>query len=72
MSAYYQGWVVAWSRQDVGDYMRKVWLRLAFCARYGAQPLDILIDMDTGDLNSFAEALAGIVKEENKPSATGR
>lgn len=64
----------AWTKQDVDDYIRKMWNRLAFCARYGGQPLDLLIDMDVGDLAMFANAIGEIVKEENRPStsASGR
>lgn len=38
---------------------------LAWCARYGRQPLDQLLHVDSVWLREWAEELANIVKEEN-------
>ena len=48
------------------EYERHVWERLAFASRYGHQPLDVLLHMETRAVGLFCEALANIVREENR------
>lgn len=48
------------------SYERRLWERLAFAARYGKQPLDVLLHMETRAVLLFCDALADIVRQENK------
>lgn len=38
---------------------------MAYAARYGKQPLNVLMAMSERDLSAFVEALSRIVEQEN-------
>jgi hypothetical protein len=59
-------WLLFWYRQDVEAYEKKVWERLAFASRYGNQPLDVLLHMETRAVYLYCEALGHILRQENK------
>jgi len=46
-------------------------LKLAFAARYGAQPLDILLALDGDSLDLFNDGLGELIKGENTPTSAG-
>jgi hypothetical protein len=46
----------------------RYWRLLAYCARYGKQPLPVLRDMTVRELRDFQAALAAIVEQENGPA----
>jgi len=50
----------------VDDYEKKLWERLAFAGRYGHQPLSDLLHMETRAVLLLCDALADIVRQENK------
>lgn len=41
------------------------WDRIAYCARYGNQPLSEIMTMRPADLNGFNAALSRIIRAEN-------
>lgn len=43
------------------------WRQIAYLARYGHQPVDVLLGLSLRDLNSFQEAISEIVERENGP-----
>lgn len=50
------------------DLVQTIWRTLAYAARYGMQPLDVLLDMTLADLNSFIRQVNEIVRGENATS----
>lgn len=52
------------ARRGLGE---RVWGTLAYCARYGKQPLDVLHGMTLSELATFSRAVSDIVREENAP-----
>ena len=51
---------------DVREYEKRIWKLVAFLGRYGHQPCDVCLEMETGDLRDLAEGVAGIMNEENE------
>lgn len=52
------------SRKGFSKYL---WDTLAYAARYGMQPLDVLFEMPMSELTIFVKAVSAIVREENAP-----
>lgn len=67
---WYCSWLLYWAKQSVDGYERLLWERLAFAARYGKQPLNVLLHMETRAVLLFCDALASIVREENRKPGT--
>lgn len=51
-----------------GDYGAIIWRVLAFGARYGHQPLDVLLTMPTIDLQRFTKAVGSLIERESEGS----
>jgi hypothetical protein len=45
-----------------------VWQTLAFVARYGHQPLDVMLDMTVPDLHRLADAIGNLLDKESAPT----
>lgn len=50
----------------VVSFKERLWTRVAFAARYGHQNVRDLLQMERGQLESFNDALAGLLRDENK------
>ena len=66
-------WTRAWT-VDPAKRRREVFMRIAFAGRYGHCSYSEAMVMPIDDLNSYCEALADIVREEQRPldEARGR
>ena len=47
------------------EYEKRIWKLVAFLGRYGHQPAEMCLSMDTEDLRNLATGVADIMEEEN-------
>lgn len=59
---------MTWRKAGTEQGLQKVWARVAYGARYGNASLTELLDLDQEALQMFLEAVADIVRQENKSS----
>lgn len=59
---------VSWRKITAEAGLEKVWARVAYATRYGNATLTEVLQLDQLALQEYIEALADIVREENKAS----
>lgn len=59
---------VTWRKAGTEQGMKKVWDRVAYATRYGNASLTEALHLDQEALQFYIEAVADIVRQENKSS----